>query len=148
MSLWEQIHQPVTYAIPFFALHFGGFCAVHGLFIMALFELLGGPGAVFAEASSSGLFVFFELLGAVLRSLWSDPPPAFRWLVFGLLASHGISFVDPAAEAAGYLPCIDRISLSFPHAPQFSVSHQFSPRDPSVRIAYILQSLIPDSPPM
>jgi len=87
-------HAGKLFAIPFFALHFGGFCAVHGLFIMALFELGGGPGAVLAETSSSGLFVFFELLGAVLRSLWSDPPPAFGWLVIGLLASHGISFVQ------------------------------------------------------
>ena len=45
-------HAGKLFAIPFFTLHFGGFCAVHGLFIMALFELGGGPGAVFAETSS------------------------------------------------------------------------------------------------
>jgi len=87
-------HLGKLFAIPFFALHFGAFCAVHGLFLMAFFQLGGGPDAVFTQTTSSGLFVFFELLASVVRSLWRDPPPAFRWLVVGLVASHGISFVQ------------------------------------------------------
>ena len=87
-------HLGKLFAIPFFALHFGAFCAVHGLFLMAFFQLGGGPDVVLAETASSGIFVFFELLVSVLRSLWRNPPPAFGWLVIGLIVSHGISFVQ------------------------------------------------------
>ena len=87
-------HVGKLFAIPFFALHFGGFCAVHGLFLMAFFQLGGGPDALFPETTSAGLFVFFELLVSVLRGLWRDPPPGFLWPVLGLFASHGISFVQ------------------------------------------------------
>lgn len=88
------LHAGKLFAIPFFALHFGGFCAVHGLFLMAFFKLGGGPDAILSEASRTGFFVFFDLLTSVFRGLWRSPPPAFRWLVIGLLASHGISFVQ------------------------------------------------------
>jgi len=87
-------HVGKLFAIPFFLLHFGGFCAVHGLFLMAFFELGGGPDGVFGELGSSGPFIFVELLVRVVRALWEHPPPLFRLLVVGLFASHGVSFVQ------------------------------------------------------
>lgn len=88
------LHVGKLFAIPFFALHFGGFCAVHGLFLMAFFKLGGGPDAILSETGRTGFLVFFDLLASVFRGLWRSPPAGFRWLVVGLLVSHGISFVQ------------------------------------------------------
>jgi len=84
-------HLGKLFAIPFFALHFGGFCAVHGLFVVTFFKIGGGG---FPTTSSSGFLVFFELLGAVLRTVWNSRPPGMEWPLLGLVVSHGVSFVQ------------------------------------------------------
>ena len=82
------------FAIPFFALHFGGFCAVHGLFLTAFFKLGGGPSAILSGSGRKGFFVVFDLLASVFRGFWGSSPAGFRWLVIGLFVSHGVSFVQ------------------------------------------------------
>lgn len=87
-------HLGKVFVIPFFCVHFGGFCAVHGLFLSAFFKLGNGAGSVFPETSWTGPLVFLQLLGGVVANLWSSLPHGVTWAVIALLASHGLSFVQ------------------------------------------------------
>ena len=74
----------------FFLIHFGGFCAVHGLFIMAL---LVDDNMSFLEGESWPFFlVFVQLLVEVVRKVLSYAPPAWLVAFMALYISHGISF--------------------------------------------------------
>jgi len=74
----------------FFLIHFGGFCAVHGLFIMAL---LVDDNMSIMEGESWPLFlVFVQLLVEVVRKVLSYAPPAWMVAFMALYISHGISF--------------------------------------------------------
>jgi len=87
-------HLSKIFAIPFFGIHFGGFCAVHGLFLM-LFLRLGGTGEpLFRGAPWPGPLVFLQLLVSVIAGLWRDHPAGMEWPVLALTISHGISFVQ------------------------------------------------------
>ena len=87
-------HLGKMFAIPFFLLHFGGFCAVHGLFLIALLKIGGDLHSVFSSIGGAGPFVFLQLLAAVVRRLWETRPPGFVWPLLGLVISHGISLVQ------------------------------------------------------
>ncbi len=68
-----------AWLIPFFCVHYGIFCLVHGIFILALFG--GGEGAF--DGSFPGPRAFARaVVGAGLI-----------WPALSLLASHGVSFV-------------------------------------------------------
>lgn len=80
--------------VPFFMLHFGGFCALHGLFIMAFLKIGGGPGSFFTGSALNwpGPLVFIQLLVGVIAHLMDNLPQGLEWPLVGLLASHGVSF--------------------------------------------------------
>lgn len=75
----------------FFAIHYGGFCAVHGLFIamMLLDEdidpMPGEPWPLF--------LVFPQLLVNVVRQVLTHTPPEWLFAFAALYISHGVSFV-------------------------------------------------------
>tara|TARA_B100001540_G_scaffold283478_1_gene275039 strand:+ start:437 stop:1114 length:678 start_codon:yes stop_codon:yes gene_type:complete len=75
----------------FFALHYGGFCAVHGLFVIVLMigsdvdPMPGEPWPLF--------LVFVQLLVNVVREVLSFAPPAWIVAFAALFLSHGVSFV-------------------------------------------------------
>jgi len=82
----------------FFSLHYGGFCAVHGIFVLAMTS--GGleasvPEGLMPEGDGSWpfLLIFFELLYRVTRAVFDLATP--MWLIaFGaLVLSHGSSLV-------------------------------------------------------
>jgi len=80
-------------AMPFFTLHFGGFCAVHGLFLTMLLAGhntpdLGSPGGEWP-----GPLVFLQLLVRVVSAMWKARPDGAGWIVASLAVSHGLSFV-------------------------------------------------------
>jgi len=81
------------FMIPFFCVHFGGFCAVHGFFLLAFFKI-GADWNAFAPGDSwMGPLIFLQLLYSVVMQLWQSRPPGLEWPVLGLAVSHGISFV-------------------------------------------------------
>ncbi len=76
----------------FFLIHYGGFCAVHGVFVLTL--AVGLEDFDFLEGDTWPLFlVFVQLLVDVVRQVVAIAPP--EWLVaFAALAvSHGISLM-------------------------------------------------------
>ena len=87
-------HLKKLLLIPFFCLHFGGFCAVHGVFLLGFFELGNGIGSLFPENPWPAHLVFLQLLSGVISTLWRQHPPGLGWLVAGLFLSHGISFIQ------------------------------------------------------
>jgi len=75
----------------FFLIHYGGFCAVHGLFVLSL---TSGEMPPFLEGQTWPLFlVFVQLLFEVIRHVLAIAPP--QWIVgfVALFISHGISLV-------------------------------------------------------
>lgn len=75
----------------FFLIHYGGFCAVHGVFILALLvdenvdPMPGDPWPLF--------LVFPQLLINVVRQVLDFAPPQWLFAFVALVISHGISFV-------------------------------------------------------
>ncbi len=78
------------FVIPFFMLHYGGFCAVHGLFVLAIFGK--EPKLLTAGLHLPCFLIFLELLYNVIRQLFAIVPPEFIIALAALFISHGISF--------------------------------------------------------
>jgi hypothetical protein len=78
------------FIIPFFCVHFGGFCAVHGFFLLTFFKLGGDLDTL---APQRGPLVFVQLLVSVIAQLWESRPAGMEWPVLCLVVSHGISFI-------------------------------------------------------
>lgn len=75
----------------FFAIHYGGFCAVHGLFIATMLldegidPMPGAPWPLF--------LVFPQLLLNVVRQVLAYAPPDWVLAFAALYVSHGVSFI-------------------------------------------------------
>lgn len=85
------------FAIPFFAVHFGGFCAVHGVFVYTMAQGMDQvPGIdIFPKAGQWwGPLVFLQLLFNVVYGIWSKVGADMFWPVVSLVLSHGVSFVQ------------------------------------------------------
>ena len=67
-----------AFMVPFFCVHYGGFCAGHGVFVVGFF---GGL------ARFEGTFRSLEDVFGFVRS------SGLEWAVLGLALSHGVSFV-------------------------------------------------------
>lgn len=86
-------HLGKLFMISFFCVHFGGFCAVHGFFLMALFKVGGGTDPFMSGGAWPGPLIFLQLLYSVVKRLWQSAPEGMVWAVLALFASHGVSFV-------------------------------------------------------
>jgi len=76
---WNHVSK--VFFIPFFSVHYGIFCAVHGVFV---FSLLGGAGQ---EGPVGGGFPnILEMAGAIFDG-------GYKWGVIALGASHLVSFL-------------------------------------------------------
>lgn len=75
----------------FFCIHYGGFCAVHGLFIVTMLldenfsPLTADPWPLF--------LVFPQLLINVITQVLASAPPEWMFAFAALFLSHGVSFV-------------------------------------------------------
>ena len=87
-------HLGKLFTIPFFCLHFGGFCALHGLFLLVFFDLGNGVESLFPKGPWSGQLLILQLMRSVVTSLWRNHPEGMEWPVIFLFVSHGISFTQ------------------------------------------------------
>jgi hypothetical protein len=91
------------FMVPFFCVHFGGFCAVHGVFLLVFFKI-GSPDDAMADSGAwLGPFIFLQLLYGVVMQLWHSRPPGLEWPAVGLFVSHGISFIKNFINGQQYL---------------------------------------------
>lgn len=77
--------------IPFFIIHYGGFTAGHGMFVLSMFKK--APEGFEQELSWPCFLAFIELLINVIRQAYSIIPTNMKFVLLGLFVSHGISFV-------------------------------------------------------
>jgi hypothetical protein len=84
-------HLGKLFLIPFFAIHYGGFCAIHGFFVLTLFSK--GNVDFMDNVSWPCFFVFLQMLLNVIKQAYSVMPHAMRYALGALFVSHGISFV-------------------------------------------------------
>lgn len=75
----------------FFVIHYGGFCGVHGLFIVVM--LLDGDFSPMDDDPWPLFLVFPQILYNVARHVLASAPPEWLWAFAALFASHGISFI-------------------------------------------------------
>lgn len=82
------------FAIPFFCLHYGAFCAVHGYLLVVLFNLTDSTALFVREETWAGPLVPLQMLLSVITSLWRARPPQMEWTIAVLFLSHGFSFIQ------------------------------------------------------
>jgi hypothetical protein len=79
----------------FFMVHYGGFCGIHGVFVLSLTGFAGDePGSmdIMPEGTWPGPLVFPQILFEVTRRVVAVAPGALLYAVAALFISHGISF--------------------------------------------------------
>jgi hypothetical protein len=89
-------HLSKLFLIPFFVVHYGGFMAVHGFFILAFAKMAEGPSISVPSIGGKSwpcVFVFVQLLINVIRQMFLVIPPQMKLAILALFISHGVSFV-------------------------------------------------------
>jgi hypothetical protein len=86
-------HLGKLFLIPFFIIHYGGFTAIHGFFVLALFHK-NGQGPPMSGMDWPCFLVFVQMLFNIIRYMYSVIPPQVRLAVLALFVSHGVSFVQ------------------------------------------------------
>ena len=86
-------HLGKLFMIPFFIIHYGGFTAVHGMFVLLFFNQDKEGFSPFPPGDTWPCFLaFVQLLINVIRQAISIIPPNMMYAIAGLFVSHGISF--------------------------------------------------------
>ena len=101
-------------SIPFFAFHYGAFCAVHGLFILVMFKS-GSLDFMDTQHDWWGPFVFIQLLIDVLIKVYQTLPENFVLPFLAMFISHGISFVDNYIRKEEYMYANVRQLMNLPY---------------------------------
>ena len=84
-------HLGKLFLIPFFTIHYGGFCAGHGFFILMLFQK--GDSGFMNNTTWPCFFVFLQMLLNVIKHAYSIMSLEMRYAMGALFLSHGVSFV-------------------------------------------------------
>jgi hypothetical protein len=77
----------------FFCIHYGGFCAIHGIFVLELTRFSGESASPVTAADWPGPLALLQLFIGLLNQVLAAAPTAFLWGCLALLLSHGISFL-------------------------------------------------------
>ncbi len=75
----------------FFCIHYGGFCAAHGFFLLAM--LLDVDTDPIGDDPWPLFLVFVQMLVNVVREVLAQAPASWLWAFAALFASHGFSFI-------------------------------------------------------
>jgi hypothetical protein len=75
----------------FFCIHYGGFCAGHGMFVL---KLTGFAGELASQPHNwPGPLVLIEMFVDLSQQVLAAAPRQFLWACLALLISHGASFL-------------------------------------------------------
>jgi hypothetical protein len=86
------IHLGKLVLIPFFIIHYGGFTAGHGLFLLAIFKE-DIAKRVLEDCIWPFFLIFVELLLNVIKQMYLLIPLQMKFVILSLFISHGVSFV-------------------------------------------------------
>lgn len=90
LKMATSIGLPAVFTGMFFLIHYGGFCAVHGFFLLSFFMESPSMG----DMSWPFFLVFVELLLNVIDQVLAQAPPEWIIAFLALFISHGYSFVS------------------------------------------------------
>jgi len=77
----------------FFTVHYGGFCAAHGFFVVELFDIQTANPAV-GTAGHAAAIPFLGLLGEIVSFILAIAPNYWLWGFAALAVSHGFSWLN------------------------------------------------------
>jgi len=86
-------HLGKLFMIPFFIIHYGGFAAGHGFFILAIFSKDKQVDSILDGETWPCFLVFVQMLINVINHIIQIIPSEVKLAVLSLFASHGVSFV-------------------------------------------------------
>lgn len=114
------VSQPVEhlgklFLIPFFTLHYGGFTAIHGSFVLMLFKR-GEGDAMLGRKAWPCFFVFLQMLLGVIKQAYSVMPTAMKYALAALFVSHGVSFVHNYLIKGEYASASPQKLMASPYA--------------------------------
>jgi hypothetical protein len=111
-------HLAKLFLIPFFIIHYGGFMAVHGFFVLAFAQKTHQGASVPSVGGQSWpcFLVFVQLLINVIRQMFSTIPPQMKFAVLALFISHGVSFVHNYLLAGEYKTAKPKDLMNQPYA--------------------------------
>lgn len=93
-TLLKMLVAGKLHALPlmlFFTIHYGGFCAIHGLFVL---KLTGFAGELTAQAHNwPGPLLLVEMFIDLSQQVLAAAPRQLLWACLALLISHGASFL-------------------------------------------------------
>ena len=77
----------------FFCVHYGLFCAIHGVFVLELTQFAGEISSELPVASWPGPLALVQQLVYFGQQVLAAAPEEFIWACIALLLSHGASFL-------------------------------------------------------
>lgn len=96
-------HLPKLFMIPFFIIHYGGFVAIHGIFVFLLFgKSEAGKTLELGSHPWPCFLIFVQLLIGVIWHCWTTIPNDMKYVIGSLFLSHGVSFVRNYLIAGEY----------------------------------------------
>jgi hypothetical protein len=103
------------FMIPFFIIHYGGFVAVHGMFIFFLFGKNKNGADISAGHAWPCFLVFVQLLIGIIVRCWTTIPKDMKFVFACLFLSHGVSFVRNYLIAGEYKTSNQKNLMSQPY---------------------------------
>jgi Family of unknown function (DUF6498) len=81
------------FLVLFFTLHYGGFCAIHGFFVLQLTRFAGENWGHPAAITWPGPLAIIQMFINLAQQLMAAAPREFLLACLALVISHGVSFV-------------------------------------------------------
>jgi len=81
------------FLVLFFTLHYGGFCAIHGFFVLQLTRFAGEDWGHAAAITWPGPLAILQIALHLAQQLLSAAPREFLLACLALVVSHGVSFI-------------------------------------------------------
>ena len=93
LKMWVTGGTSAIGIMLFFCVHYGGFCAIHGVFVLELTQFAGEISSELPVASWPGPLVLIQKVIYFGQQILDAAPPEFSWAILALLLSHGASFM-------------------------------------------------------
>ena len=93
LKMWVTGSTSAIGIMLFFCLHYGGFCAIHGVFVLELTQFAGEISSKLPVASWPGPLILIQKVIYFGQQILAAAPQEFAWACLALLLSHGVSFL-------------------------------------------------------